>query len=92
MAPNVDFKILHDDGAFASMLVRMQAGASLPAHGHRADEECYVVSGDIWMSGVHLRTGDFQLAGTDVVHDHIHSEGGCLLHIRASSEAVAIAS
>ena len=92
MAPNVTFKVLHDDGAFASMLVHLLPGAALPPHAHPGDEECYVVRGDIWLSGVHLQAGDFQFAGTDVIHDGIHSETGCLLHIRASSEMIAAAS
>ncbi len=82
MAPAVDFKLLHEEGDQVSMLVRMQAGACMPPHDHAGTEECYVISGDIWLSGVHLLAGDFQLADQRMSHHDIRSDTGCLLHIR----------
>jgi hypothetical protein len=83
MAPAVDYKVLHEVGEQVSMLVRMQAGACMPPHDHVGTEECYVISGDIWLSGVHLLAGDFQLADQRMSHHDIRSDTGCLLHIRS---------
>jgi quercetin dioxygenase-like cupin family protein len=78
-------RVLHDDGRFRTLLVRLEAGASLPPHEHPLEEECFVIEGDIWLSGEHMRRGDYQRVAAGIPHLGIRSEGGCLLHVRASS-------
>lgn len=66
-----------------TLLIRMQAGASLPKHIHGGTEECFVVHGD-------LRDGDLRLAASDYVRfetgtSHtVATEGGCLLLVTSS--------
>ena len=66
-----------------TLLIRMAAGATLPAHRHAQPEECYVVRGD-------LRDGDLCLCGGDYIRfegdtsHSISSEEGCLLLVTAS--------
>ena len=85
IAPGARQRVLHDYGRFRTLLVRLEAGASLPPHEHPLDEECYVVEGDIWLSGEHMARGDYQRVSAGTPHLGIRSDGGCLLHVRAAS-------
>ena len=64
-------------------LIRVAAGASIPAHRHGGLEECIVLQGDV-------RDGQRKLVGGDHVRyaagsEHeLHSVGGCLLLVNAS--------
>jgi quercetin dioxygenase-like cupin family protein len=80
-----EIKTLFDDGITCSMLVRMEAGASIEGHSHDAPEECLCVQGDVWLNDSLLKAGDYEVAlpGTD--HHRIKSESGCLLFVRAPS-------
>jgi anti-sigma factor ChrR (cupin superfamily) len=69
----------------ATMLVRMAAGSSYPPHRHGGPEECYVLSGDLWVGDqTELKPGDFQRAEADSVHVVQSTRGGCLLLIQTS--------
>ena len=81
-------RVLHDDGRFRTLLVRLEAGANLPPHEHPVEEECFVIEGDIWLSGEHMTRGDYQRVAAGIPHLGIRSEGGCLLHVRTSSAHV----
>jgi anti-sigma factor ChrR (cupin superfamily) len=78
-------KVLHDDGRTMSWLLRLQAGAGLPAHEHDGAEECLVVSGDLWLNGEPFGAGDYQLAAAGSRHDEVRSDSGCLLLVRSPS-------
>jgi anti-sigma factor ChrR (cupin superfamily) len=82
VAPGVRMKLLREDDMTRSYLLRMRAGAALPAHDHDLDEECMVLEGDVWLGEVHARAGDFHLARRDLAHGEIRSEAGCLLFLR----------
>jgi quercetin dioxygenase-like cupin family protein len=45
-----------------SMLVRFEAGAGVPDHGHEIDEDCLVLAGEMFLGDILLRAGDYQLA------------------------------
>jgi len=68
-----------------TMLVRMDAGSSYPAHRHGGAEECYVVAGDL-VVGVDLQmhSGDYQRCEQGSEHPIQRTEGGCLLLISSS--------
>lgn len=83
--PGVSMKLLREDHATRSYLLRLEAGAHLPAHPHRIDEECLVLSGDVWLGDVQAHAGDFHLARGGTLHGEIRSEGGCLLYLRSES-------
>jgi len=85
IGPGAHQRVMHDDGRFRTLLVRLAAGASLPPHDHGHAEECFVVEGDIWLSGLQMRRGDYQRVPAGIPHVDIHSDGGCLLHVRAES-------
>ena len=66
-----------------TVLIRMQAGSSLPRHIHGATEECFIVRGEI-------RNGDIVLGATDYVRfergtSHTATtDAGCLLLVNSS--------
>ena len=66
-----------------TILIRMQAGATLPHHEHGGTEECFVVRGD-------LRDGDLLLQAGDYIrfergtHHSVTSRDGCLLFVTSS--------
>jgi quercetin dioxygenase-like cupin family protein len=68
----------------ATMLIRMDAGASYPGHRHGGLEECYVLEGDLHHDDRVMRAGDFEVVSEGSRHGRQWTEGGCLLLIRSS--------
>ena len=66
------------------MLVKMAAGARYPRHRHAAVEECYVIEGDLHVSGTVLLAGDYQRADMDSFHGVQWTENGCTAFIISS--------
>lgn len=87
-SPGVWRKRLHiDAGAgWQAQLVRIDPGATLPAHDHPILEECLVLEGAFELAGETIRKGDFHLAFPGREHRVITSRGGALLYIRAAAE------
>jgi anti-sigma factor ChrR (cupin superfamily) len=69
----------------ATHLVRMEPGATYPAHRHAAVEEVYLLEGDLLLSGVLMRAGDYCRAEPQSVHDGIRSPSGCVFIVTACS-------
>ncbi len=84
-APGNQVKILREDAETMSMLVRLEPGATFPAHSHPADEETFVIEGDTCFGDIPLTAGDYHLAPAGSVHGEVTTENGCLLLIRKSS-------
>lgn len=83
---NADKKVLFDDGATRSWLVRMAAGAALPPHGHDdGDEECVVLQGDLWIDGRRLGAGDYTVALRGSRHEMVRTATGALIVLRSPS-------
>ena len=67
-----------------TMLIRMEAGSTYPAHRHGGPEQCLVLEGDLRVGPVVLHAGDYQCADQDSIHDVTRTENGCLLLIVSS--------
>ncbi len=67
-----------------TMLVRMRAGTSYPAHRHGGVEECYVLEGDIYGPDFEMKAGDYQRLEGGSVHGIQGTRGGCVLFIVSS--------
>jgi anti-sigma factor ChrR (cupin superfamily) len=79
----VSFKLLytdHERGTFTT-LVRMDAGAHIPAHRHLGVEQCLVVEGDLRAGDVSMSAGDFNCSLPGSVHEEIATTGGALFLI-----------
>jgi anti-sigma factor ChrR (cupin superfamily) len=84
-APGVEIRQLFRDGQTgrSTMLVRMEPGATFPAHHHADDEQCYVLKGDIRWGDVVYEEGDFVVMAKNTTHPEIRSVTGNLLLIIA---------
>lgn len=87
----VRMKQLHVDkhNRTRSFLLRLEPGASLPAHQHLADEECIVLEGEARLGEVTVRAGDYHLAPRGVPHGVVSSDTGALLFLRADASRTA---
>lgn len=91
LAKGVQRKTLFRDASGSSFLIKLSAGASLPAHDHSAYEECLVLEGDIGIGDLRLTTGDFHVAAPGARHGFVTSQGGGLMYIRTQGTASAYA-
>lgn len=78
--PGVEFKLLyHDtDRAQSTKLVRLAPGTVYPSHRHGGVEELFVIEGDLLVSGVMMRPGDYCRAEAGTVHTDISTKSGVL--------------
>ena len=85
-APGVEARRLFVDPAAdrVTMMVRMAAGTSWPAHLHAGPEECYVIEGDLRVGDLHMHAGDYQRAEAGSRHGVQSTEGGCTLLLVSS--------
>jgi hypothetical protein len=86
VAAGIEVKRLLDDPARGRVtrLVRLAPGVTYPAHRHTDFEEIYLLEGEVFISGVLMRAGDYCRAEVDSVHDRIHTPSGCLFIATAS--------
>ena len=84
-APGVEIRQLFRDKATgrATVLIRMEPGATFPAHRHGDDEQCFVLSGDIGFGELVYRQGDFVVMGKGTDHPEIRTRQGNMLLIVA---------
>ena len=88
----IALKVLYEAGGVMSYLVRLEAGAELPAHRHPVDEECVVLEGDVCIGDtLRLGPGGFHLGRKDVLHDRLHSPTGALIFLRGAVPEAALA-
>lgn len=81
LSPGVDVKCLRGRGDVLSMLVRLQPGSVLADHGHRLEEDCLMLSGEIFLGDILLRADDYHLAPVGARHVDGFSEPGGLLFV-----------
>ena len=87
LLPGIHIKTLHRDADAGTQttLWRLDAGARIPAHPHKLDEECLLIEGSIVQDGVEYLPGDYLLAKAGVDHAEFHSPGGALFLIRGEA-------
>ena len=85
LAADIAMKVLHDDGTMQSFLLRLDAGACLPAHDHPGDEHCVVLEGRCMLGDFELGAGDYHFARAGTSHGDIRSPAGCVLFIRQAA-------
>lgn len=89
--PGLQIKVLHTSGGTMSYLVRLAAGASLPAHRHPVDEECVVLEGEVSIGTLRLAAGGFHLGRRGLPHDRLQSEQGAVIFLRGAVPDLALA-
>jgi quercetin dioxygenase-like cupin family protein len=78
--PGVEVKLLSADNerGYATTLVKMAPGATIPPHRHVEPEDSYVLEGEIVVSGVLMRPGDHCHAKPGSVHPVSTTTSGCV--------------
>ena len=78
--PGVAVKTLRYDKTTgeSSYLLKLDAGARVPAHDHPAGEELYVLEGDFQVGPDKLGAGDYLYTPPEGIHA-ASSQGGCLV-------------
>ena len=86
IAPGVISRVLHIDRANnrQSLLIRMAPGAVYHSHAHDANEEAFIVEGDLSFGDLKLGAGDYHIATPGTRHPPGRSIGGCLVHVVTS--------
>lgn len=86
IAPGIAVKHLQDDGTMQSFLLRLDAGARLPAHDHpHCDEHCIVVEGTVRLGDISVSRGDYHVAYAGSRHGDLTSDTGAVLFLRTAS-------
>src|SRR5262249_29222199 len=85
--PKIEIKTLFVDRArgYVTKLVRMPPGSALRPHRHVEVEESYVLEGELLVSGVSMRAGDYCRAEPGSVPTGVVSHTGCVF-IAVSSQ------
>ena len=83
-------RLLMSESGVSRLLLRMEQGASLPAHDHPTAEECVVLEGEVWLGDVHCHAGDYHRAPRGKPHGALRTDGGCLLYVRTGGEVGAL--
>jgi ChrR Cupin-like domain len=83
--PGVAIKPLLESGGILSYLLRLDPGASLPAHRHPEDEECLVLEGRLRVgSRVEIGAGGYHLARQGSLHARLHTDTGATIFLRGA--------
>jgi ChrR Cupin-like domain len=85
-APGIRRRMLWQAGNACAYLARAQLGAAVPAHGHRNDEECLMLEGEIFTGDILVREGEFQLAPAGVKHGLVQAATACVVYLRGDAE------
>jgi quercetin dioxygenase-like cupin family protein len=85
--PTVSVKLLSRDApsGYRTQVIRMAPNSSIQPHRHAEVEELYLLEGEVTISGVVMRAGDYCRAEAGTVHDAIFTKTGCVF-LALSSE------
>jgi hypothetical protein len=90
VAPGIECKLLATDAERyrVSMLVRLAAGASYPAHTHAGAEELHLLDGELWIDERKLVPGDYNYGAAGTGDERVWSETGCTCVLITSTNDV----
>jgi hypothetical protein len=90
VAPGIECKLLATDTERhrVSMLVRLAAGASYPAHIHAGVEELHLLDGELWIDERKLVPGDYNYGAPGAGDERVWSETGCTCLLVTSTKDV----
>jgi hypothetical protein len=85
-APGIRRRLLWQAGNASAYLARAQLGAAVPAHGHRNDEECFMIGGELFTGDILICEHEFQLAPAGLRHGLVQAATDCLVYVRGDAE------
>lgn len=81
----IALKLLHERDGVMSYLLRLEPGASLPAHRHPVDEECVVLSGTLCVgSRIRIGPGGYHRAHQGALHAPVSTPTGAVVFLRGA--------
>lgn len=83
LAHGVQTRVLFKEGKVRSYLLKMEADSLLPGHPHKLNEETMVLSGEVWLDGVHCVAGDYHFAKAGSQHKEVRTTHGCVLLVKS---------
>lgn len=90
----IHVKILRFDaqsGRAPTFLLKLDAGASYPAHDHPAGEEVFVLEGEVHFGKYHLSAGDYLYTPPNGKHA-VWTSAGCMVLFSVPEEVVLLKS
>lgn len=85
VGPGLQIKLLHKSKKTKSYLLQMAKQSVLPSHRHQADEEAFVIDGEVWLDGVFCTQGDYHFSAAGTSHRHVFTEKGCTLLMKITT-------
>jgi hypothetical protein len=85
-APGIRRRLLWQAGNACAYLARAQPGAAVPAHGHRNDEECLMIEGELFTGDILIREHEFQLAPVGLSHGLVQAATAAVVYLRGDAE------
>lgn len=81
----VRIKVLHECAGVLTYLLRLDPGASLPAHRHPIDEECLVLEGTLKVgTRIEIGAGGYHRAHRGALHATIGTRTGATIFLRGA--------
>ena len=77
---------LDEEGDYALVLGKLEAGARYPSHAHKHAESLFMLSGDLHIGDEVIHAGDFHHADAGSGHGVNWSQTGCVLLAVLSKE------
>lgn len=87
LGPGIQVKLLHKNEKGKSFLLQMAEQSMLPSHQHEADEESFVIEGEVWLDGVFCTQGDYHFSAAGTAHGNVHTKKGCTLLVKTTAAA-----
>ena len=90
VAPGIECKLLATDTERhrVSMLVRLAAGASYPAHTHAGVEELHLLDGELWIDERRLFPGEYNYGPPGASDERVWTETGCTCVLITSTKDI----
>jgi anti-sigma factor ChrR (cupin superfamily) len=87
VAAGIECKLLATDTERhrVSMLVRLAAGASYPAHSHVGVEELHLLDGELWIDERKLVPGDYNYGAPGAADERVWTKTGCTCLLTTST-------
>ncbi|MBX3626500.1 MAG: cupin domain-containing protein [Rhizobacter sp.] len=84
-APGIALKVLREHEGVLSYLLKLDPGATLPAHRHPLDEECLVLEGRLRVgTRIEIGPGGYHVAHRGALHATIGSTTGATIFLRGA--------
>jgi quercetin dioxygenase-like cupin family protein len=79
LLPGIEICLLSQSAHYRSVLLKLSAGSTLPAHEHPQIEQAMVLEGSCFSGSLYLKAGDFYLAQAQTWHEPVRAIEDCTM-------------